>query len=178
MAVIRGARVLPGTGSFPISIPTAAVAGTDCIQTITIGGTPTAGSFRLIFEGFTTAAIAWSATNATLVANIDAALGLLPSVNGAANVTAAAGTLTSGIGTIPVTFVLGLGKRVCPVMGWISALTGTAPTLAVAITTPGVDATLRGVAKGQLAVTEDTGVLYINTGTAQAPVMTIVGTQA
>lgn len=177
MAVIMGAHVLEGTGTFPIKITTAPVAGTDEIQTITIGGTPTAGTFTLSLDGFTTAAITWSATNATLVANIDAALGLLPNVNGAANVTTAVATMTAGIGTITVTFVAALGKRAINLMGWVSSLTGTSPTLAVTETTPGVDATLLGAPKGQLAIADDTGVVYVNTGTAAAPTFTVVGSQ-
>src|SRR4051794_15606160 len=78
-------------------------AGTSEIQTITIGGTPTGGTFRLRYEGQTTANIPWNATNATLVASIDAALEALATV-GTGNVTTAVGTMTAGIGTITVTF--------------------------------------------------------------------------
>lgn len=177
MGVLRNQYVLEGISPPPARIATAPVAGTDCIQTITIGGTPTAGSFTLTLDGFTTAAIAWSATNNTLIANIDAALGALANINGAANVTTAVGTMTAGIGTATVTFVADWGKRVVNAMTATSSLTGTTPTLAVAITTPGVDATLRGAPKGTIAVAADTGVVYSNTGTALAPVFTVVGTQ-
>ena len=74
----------------------APVAGTDEVQTITIGGTPTAGTFTLTFEGFTTAAITWSNVNATLIAAIDSALELLPNV-GSSGVVMAVGTMTAGI---------------------------------------------------------------------------------
>lgn len=155
----------------------APVAGTDEVQTITFGGTPTGGTFQLTFMGQTTAAIAWSATNATLVANIDAALEALGGI-GASGVTTAVGTMTAGIGTITVTFVGALGKKAWSVMTVASnVLTGTAPTIAVARTTPGVDATFRGAAIGAMVVDSTTGKWYSNTGTAQAPTWTVVGTQ-
>ena len=79
------------------------VVGTNEVQTLTFGGTPTGGTFTLTFDGYTTAPISWSSTNATLVANIDAALEALPNI-GAGGVTVAVGTMTNGIGTITVTF--------------------------------------------------------------------------
>lgn len=47
-------------------------AGTNEVQTMTIDAT--GGTFRLGFQGFVTGDIAWSATNATLLANINTAL--------------------------------------------------------------------------------------------------------
>ncbi len=35
-------------------------AGTSEVQTLTIGGTPTGGTFTIHFEGFTSSAITWS----------------------------------------------------------------------------------------------------------------------
>lgn len=153
-------------------------AGTDEVQTLTIGGTPTSGTFKLAFEGFTTSAITWSATNATLLANINTALRALASL-GASEITAAAASLTAGIGTISLTFG---GNRAKQSVGLISvvdnSLAGTAPTLAIAETTPGVDATYRGAGKGQLVIDTTNAKLYINTGTALAPTWTVVGTQS
>lgn len=85
-------------------------AGTSEVQTLTIGGTPTGGTFRLAFGGRRTAAITWSATNATLIANIDAALEALPTI-GTGGITTAEGSLTAGIGTITLTFAGNLGAR-------------------------------------------------------------------
>lgn len=149
------------------------VAGTDAIETLTIGGTPTGGTFTLTKGAFTTAPIAWSATNATLVANIDAALELLPNV-GTGNVTTAVGTMTAGIGTITLTFTGPHGKQVVGVLTADGTLlTGTAPTVAVAITTPGVAATARGAGLGALLQDVSSGgVAYTNVGTAQAPTWT------
>lgn len=153
-------------------------AGTNEVQTLTIGGTPTGGTFKLSFQGHTTAAIAWSATNATLLANMNAALDALPNV-GTAGIVATAGTIVAGIGTVILTFSGGfVQRRVVPLITIAeNALTGTAPTLANAETTPGVDAFGLGHAKGAEAVNTATGIKYINTGTPGAPVWTVVGAQ-
>jgi hypothetical protein len=161
----------------PFTFTEAPVAGTNEVQTITIGGTPTAGSFQLTFKGQTTAAITWSATNNTLRDRVDAALEALTTI-GADNVTTAVGTMTSGVGTLTVTFVSALGKKDMPLMTVRSALTGTSPTIAVTTTTPGVNATLRGAAPGALAIRTDTPLVYVNTGTAIAPTWTLVSSNS
>lgn len=108
------------------------------VQTLTFGGTITGGTFTLTFNGYTTAAISWSSTNATLVSNIDTALGALTSIGGVGNVDTAVGVMTAGIGTITVTFVGTLAATDVPLMTKNSTnLTGTAPTLAVSLTTEG-----------------------------------------
>lgn len=173
MAVIAGTRgrILENAG--------APGAGTDEVQTLTIGGTPTSGTFTLSFQGAVTAPITWSSTNNTLVANIDAALGALRTVGGAANVTTAVGTMTAGIGTITITFVAALGKLAVPTIVVVSNdLEGTDPTVAVAETTPGVTATHRGVAKGTVVTDTTNGKLYINSGSTTAPTWTVVGSQS
>lgn len=150
-------------------------AGTSEVQTLTIGGTPTGGTFKLAYKGQITAAIAWSATDATLIANIDAALGALSTIGGASNVTTAAGTVSSGIGTITITFAGALAKLAVPLITVdTNSLTGSSPTLAIAETTPGVTATHRGAPKGALLVDTTNGVWYQNTGTVSAPTWTAV----
>jgi hypothetical protein len=177
MSQIELANVIEG-GRQALYNAGAPVAGTDEVQTITIGGTPTGGTFTLTFGGFTTAPIPWSATNATLLASIDAALEALPNI-GAGGVATAAGTLTAGIGTITVTFNgANLAKRAWTVMtANAAALTGTAPTVAVARTTPGVDATYRNAAPGQLLTDTTNSKVYVQTGVAGAPTWTVVGSQ-
>lgn len=165
---IREARTLAGAPG----------AGTDEVQTLTIGGTPTGGSFRLSFKSRVTSAIAWSSTNATLIANIDAALEALSSI-GTGGVTTAVGTMTAGIGTATLTFVGAKGKRAQPlVVVHSNDLEGTAPTLAIAETTPGVTAGHRGAAKGAMVTDTTNGKQYINTGTTTAPTWTVVGAQS
>lgn len=167
--------VIEGTRGAPLTFSGAIVAGTNEVQTLTIGGTPTGGTFKLGFEGRATGDIAWNATNATLLASMNTAL---DAAFGAGSIVAAAGTLTAGIGTVTLTFGGNYAKRAVPTMTVVqNALTGTSPTLAIAETTPGVDATGRGSAVGSLLVRTDTGVIYANTGTALSPTLTAVGAQ-
>jgi hypothetical protein len=170
MPVIEGAYgILQNAG--------APVAGTDEVQTITFGGTPTGGTFTLTYDGFTTAAITWSNVNATLIAAIDAALEALPNI-GTGGVATAVGTMTAGIGTATVTFSgTNMAKRAVNTMTATSSLTGTLPTVAVTETTPGVTATAYGLPKGGLLIDTTNAKLYINTGTAAAPTWTVVGAQ-
>jgi hypothetical protein len=74
MPFISGGKFIEGGYSRPYVNAGAPTAGTNEVQTLTIGGTPTGGTFKLTYDGFTTTAITWSATNATLLANINAAL--------------------------------------------------------------------------------------------------------
>jgi hypothetical protein len=87
--------------------------------------------------------------------------------------------MTAGIGTITATFTGGnLTKKLLSVMtADASSLTGTVPTVSVAVTTPGVDATYRGLGAGPSWSIPPTSCCYINTGTALAPTWTKVGTQ-
>lgn len=176
MPVIEGG----GLGD-PLSNAGAPVSGTDEVQTLTIGGAPTAGAgsgFTLVYAGFTTALILWSATNATLIAAIDAALEALP-VIGTGNVTTAVGVMTAGVGTATITFAGGLAKQaVNTITVGVNSMTGAAPTVAVTETTPGVTATALGAAAGGLLIDTTNKKLYINTGTAAAPTWTVVGTQS
>lgn len=145
-------------------------AGTNEVQTITIGGTPSGGTFKLGFNGWTTAAITWSNVNATLIAAIDAALEALPSI-GTGGVVTAVGTLTAGIGTITVTFSgANVQRRAVPTITVVdNSMTGTAPTIAVAETTPGVNADGYGASQGATLIRADTGARYQNLGTPAAP---------
>lgn len=152
--------------------------GTSEIQTLTFGGTPDGGTFKLSFMGQETAPITWSATNNTLRDNVDAALEALATV-GTGGVTTAVGTMTAGIGTLTVTFAANLAKLAVPlIVVTNNSLTGTAPTLAVTETTPGVTADERGAGKGAKLIDTTNGVDYINTGTPTSPTWTKTGTQS
>ena len=151
--------------------------GTSEVQTLTFGGTPNGGTFKLAFMGQTTDPIDWSSTNNTLRDNVDAALEALATI-GAGGVTTAVGTMTAGIGTLTVTFAANLAKLAVPLIEVANnSLTGTSPTLAVTETTPGVTADERGAPKGAKLIDTTNGVDYINTGTALAPTWTKTGTQ-
>lgn len=169
MPTIEGGGLLTNAG--------APSAGTDEVQTLTIGGTPTGGTFTLKYDGFETAAISWSSTNTTLRDNVDTALEALPNI-GTGGVTTAVDSMTAGVGTLTITFASGLAKQaVNTITVGVNSMTGTAPTVQVAETTPGVTATGRGATKGALLTDTTNGLLYINTGTALAPTWTKVGTQ-
>ena len=150
--------------------------GTDEVQTLTFGGTPTGGNFRLGFEGFATALIAWSNVNATLLAAINSALAALPTVGGAGQIVATAGTLTAGIGTVLLTFSGSrfAKKDVALITVVQNALTGTSPTLANVTTTPGVDSTQRDAAIGAKYTDTANGKFYVKTA---AHTWAVVGSQ-
>lgn len=175
VAVVAFAQEGPANAS-PLLNAGAPSNGTSEIQTLTFGGTPSGGTFRLTFKGKTTAAISWSATNATLVSNIDTALEALTTI-GTGGVTTAEGTMTAGVGTITVTFAGNLTKLDVSAMTVSSSLTGSSPTLANATTTAGVTATGRGAAVGRLLIDTTNAVLYVNAGTVLGPTWTIVGDQ-
>jgi hypothetical protein len=149
------------------------------IQTLTIAaGPPTGGTFQLAYAGQTTASIAWSAVNNTLLANIDAALEALSNIE-AGDIACAAGTLTAGVGTLTITFSGSLTHTdVALITVADNSLTGNTGTVAVAETTPGVTATARGAAVGAQLTDTTNAKLYINTGTALAPTWTVVGSQS
>jgi hypothetical protein len=180
MGVISGGRIIEGSGlGSPLLNAGAPAAGTNEVQTLTIGGTPDGGTFKLALDGHETTAISWAAVNATLLASINAALDALPN-SAASAIVATAGTLTAGIGTVTLTFSgAPLNRKAVNTMtAPDNSLTGTAPTLAVAETTPGVDATARGIAEGGLLLDTTNKKLYVNTGTSYAPTWTVAGAQS
>jgi len=140
-------------------------AGTSQVETLTIAASTSGGTFTITpVGGRTTAPISWSATNATLVANIDAALEALPQI-GASGVTTAVGTMTAGIGTITITYTGKNAKRVMPLLSVSNNLITGGATPSIAHTTPGVEATFRTAETGTLLVDTVTPSLYINTST-------------
>lgn len=177
--IIEATGTIRGTLG-PLRIAGAPVAGTNEVQTLTLGGTPTGGTFKLTFGGLVSAAITWSATNATLLANIQAALDAFAALGATASqVVATAGTLTAGIGTVVLTFSGSnvSARNMGAAFGTVNNLTGTAPTLAVARTTPGVDVSFRAAAIGALLEDTTNGLLYQNT-TFPVPTWGKVGVQS
>jgi hypothetical protein len=154
----------------------APVAGTDEVQTLTIGGTGGAFTFGIRHQGRQTAAIAWSAVNATLLNSINAALDALFGTT--AQVVATAGTVTAGIGTVILTFSgANVAKRAWPTMTAYNITAGSTLTVAIAETTPGVDASARGAPKGAVLIDTTNGKAHINTGSPASPVWTVIGAQ-
>jgi hypothetical protein len=177
MAIIAGGRVIEGVVGPYVSegVPGA---GTDNIQNLVFSGSSLGGTFKLAFGGQHTGAINWSATNATLVGSIDAALEGLSTV-GSSGCTTGSTTLTSGIGTVTVTFTGTLGKMPQPaIVANYASLTGTAAALTVSEATAGVfPAGIRPLT-GALCVDTTNKFVYINTGTSLAPTWTKVGAQS
>lgn len=96
------------------------------VQTLTIGGSPTGGTYRLVFNGLTSSALAHNANAAAIQAAIDAMLG-------------STGLVTVG-GTGPFTLTFGgkYGNQNQPLFTTINSLSGgSSPTATVAETTPG-----------------------------------------
>jgi hypothetical protein len=150
-------------------IPTAPVNGTTEVQTISPTGTITAGTYKLRYRHDTTAALNWNAT-ATQVRDALRALNEIQA-DGIATVTGGP-TQTAAM---PVTFGGRLAAADVALLQVVdSTLVGG--SLGVAVTTPGVTATLRGHAKGSVVSAQDTGKLYVNEGTNNAPVWRIVTT--
>lgn len=147
--------------------------GTSEADTITIAASTSGGTFTItVAGGRTTRAITWSATDATLIADVDAKLEEL-NVIGTGGVSVSDG-LTAGIGTMVVTFTGKNAKRDMPLLTITSSLTGgAAGTLTT--TTAGVEATYREAKTGQLLVDTVTPDLYINDSvTAGSPTWTKV----
>ena len=126
------------------------------VQTVTVTGTPTGGTFTLTFGGQTTAGIAFNATAAA----VDAALEALSSVGaGDVAVTGAAG------GPYTVTFTGALaGTDVGAITADGSGLTGgTTPSVTVATTTAGVQTGVGEVELDARAVNFDETVSTLRT---------------
>jgi hypothetical protein len=111
--------------------------GTNAVQTVSVSGVPTGGSFTLILNGFTSTPITFNSTSAA------AQTALLAATNAAGQVLPAA-SITVGGGPLPatpltVTFTGPLAAQPVPAMTFTNALTGgSTPTPAVVVTTPGV----------------------------------------
>lgn len=176
---IGAAQAQSGNGlGAPFTNAGAPSAGTSEVQTLTIGGTPTGGTFRLAFGGSITAAITWSTVDEDLRDAVDAALEALSTV-GTGGVVTAIGTAVDGIGTFTITAGGNLAKlAIDTITVNVNSMTGTAPTVEVAETTPGVTATARHAALGGLLIDTTNKKLYINTGTSLNPTWTVVGSQS
>lgn len=106
---------------------------TNEVQTITITGTPTGGTFTLSFRGETTGTIAYNATAAAVVSALEALYQIGPG-----GVTATGGAFPGT--AVVVTFKGALGGQNVPLMTATASLTGgSSPAVGIAETTPGAD---------------------------------------
>ena len=126
--------VTPAVATDPTKIKVYQGLGTNvnAVQTVTITGTPTGGTFTLTYNGQTTAAIPYNAS----AAQVASALVALSNIASAANVATGGGALP---GTpVTVTFQGLLGNQPQPVMTAVGSLTGgSSPAVSVATTTTG-----------------------------------------
>nr|MBA3481727.1 hypothetical protein [Pirellulales bacterium] len=143
------------TAGVPFTLTRSDTAATaaDEVQTVTIGGTATGGTFTLTYAGQTTAAIAYNADAAT----VDAALEALANI-GAGDVTCTGGALPGAAVIVTFTGALAL-TDVDEMTASGTLLTGTSPTVAVATTTHGGAA---GALGAVTAVTPATGKNWLN----------------
>lgn len=173
-----GTGIAPGSGYDRI-LKFAGVpgAGTDETQTLTIGGAPTGGTFRLAFESNITPAITWVANNANLLTNVNAGLLALGSI-GAGDCIATDVNLVLGVGDMILTFGANRASQAVDLITVHSnSMTGAAPTVAIVQTQAGVDAAFRGWPAGTVVMDTTNKILYCNTGTSIVPVWTKVGAQ-
>lgn len=123
---------------------TVTVTGTNAVMTLTTPGTPTGGSFSLVYDGRQTGTVPFNAS----AANVDTALEALANL-GASQVTCAGGPLPTAV---TITFDgPATQKRPHPLItqGTPNGLTGgSSPTASIANTTPGVNATHQTTAGG------------------------------
>jgi hypothetical protein len=114
-------------------------AGTVEVQTLTKGGTWSAGTYTITVLGVTTAALAYNATAATVQTAVRAALAA--SSDDAVNNYSDSITVTGGpLSTTALTFTYAgpFSANVAEVTADITLVTGTSPTVAAATTTAGV----------------------------------------
>lgn len=151
------------------TVPTAPVAGTNEVQTLTPSATLTSGAFRLKFRNERTAQLNYNAT----ATQIRDALRALNEVT-ADGVSGATGGPISTTAVV-TTFGGHLARANVPQLT-LDSSTLVGGTINITTTTAGVDAAVRGMGKGTIVQAEDTGKLYVNEGDVQTPVWRIVTT--
>jgi len=126
---------LPGGVTIPKGSAIGFVPGTGTAvndsQTITPGGTVSGGTFRILFAGQLTSALAYNAT----AAQVKAALALLSTIGSASNLTVTGGGLDAA--PLVITFIGELAGLEQPTLVTLNSLTGSSPTCAVTHTTYG-----------------------------------------
>lgn len=134
------------------------------VQTLTITGAPTGGTFTLSFGGYTTATIAYNAAAAAVVA----ALVALPSI-GAGGVTATGGALPTT--PVVITFAAGNAGKHQPLITYnISGLTGGTPAMTIVETTAGgMDLTAQPIFPTHNTVYIDTSAANLGTTALTRP---------
>jgi hypothetical protein len=129
MPLKQNRAVLERGGTGPAPFAGTPVAGTDEVQTVTVTGTPTGGSYILEFKGAKTAAIAHDAAASTVQTRLRAL-----STIGSTGVTVSG----SAGGPYTVTFANEQGKKAQPLIRLFTSILsgGTNPTVTIVESTP------------------------------------------
>jgi hypothetical protein len=130
MAITRDEVKINGTGFGTNWVEAQPLTLTNAVQTLTITGSPTGGTFTLTFQGATTAPIPWNAT----VAQTQAALAALATL-GTANVLVAGTAMPAGSQTI--TFQGDMASASVPAITGSGALLTATGTVVLTQTTAG-----------------------------------------
>lgn len=104
------------------------------VQTVTVNGTPTGGTFTLTIGGYTTAPIAWNATATTVQAAIEALAPASPFGGSPASTATVTGGYTTGFAPYTVTFVT-VGAPISASGAALTGGTGMSVTTAQATST-------------------------------------------
>lgn len=165
---ITGAQTKDGAGWGVGPYDVVNAVGTNEVQTVTITGTPTGGSFTLSYDGAESGAIAYNATASAVATALAAVTGLSAD---SVSVTGGPGPGTPYV----VTFVGPLAaQNVSTLVGDGAALTGgTSPDVTVDVTTPGAE----GGASPLLTAIDSKDHLHLQLTTI-APPTDVCGAQA
>jgi hypothetical protein len=135
----------PNIQKFFIGGDTIEIAAVAEVQTVTITGTPTGGTFTLTYSGQTTGTIAYNAAAAAVLAALEALSNLAP---GDVAVTGGPGPGTPYV----VTFATALGNVVLMTADGALLTGGASPAVAVVQTTPGAVAQTIGYRAPEVGV--------------------------
>ena len=129
----------------------------NAVQTLTITGSPTGGTFTLTFEGATTAPIPWNGT----VVQVQTALSALPTVG--PNITVAGTAMPAG--SMTLTFGGGQAGAVVPAITGSGALLTATGTVVITQTTPGAPAIVEDIPILPYTCTVSLDTTFANIGT-------------
>lgn len=140
---------------------TPGVAPVNEVQSVSLTGGPTGGTFTLTYSGQTTAAIAYNANAAAVQAALEALSNIDP------------GDVVCSGGPLPGAAVLVTFQGQLAATN-VSAMTGSAASLtepgtAIETITPGVRGDYRGVAPGEVLIDTTNRIIYQNVGTRWCP---------
>ena len=139
------------------------IAGANEVQSVSISGSPTGGTFTLTFEGQTTAGIAYNATAAAVQSALEALSNIA-----VGDVSCTVGPLPGTAVTVTFTGDLGLSNRTEMTANSAGLTGGSSPTASVTTTTGGIDGDLATFATYKWDAYSYDGTLYSGDQTVEA----------